>query len=275
MTIRSRTSCSRRFGISSGGTRCGRRNREGRVPAAGRINASDAMQPTRSPRWQVFATRDALESEAVARIEGAARDALASNGTFRIVLAGGETPRKVYRRLVALETDWSRWAVYFGDERCVPRNDAGRNDRMALDAWLGHVPVPRDALHSIPAEHGPVAGADAYRRTLAGVGDFDLVLLGLGEDGHTASLFPGAHDRGEGADAPDVLPVFDAPKPPSERVSMSAARLGRSHAVLFLVTGESKRDAVRRWRAGEDIPAASIRCPAGADVLIEPVAFGA
>lgn len=233
--------------------------------------ANTVAQPT---RWHVATTRKALEAEALVRISSAARDACAHRGRFRIVLAGGETPRNVYRRLVALETEWTRWAVYFGDERCVPRGDAERNDRMAFDAWLDHVPIPRDAIHLIPAERGPVAGAEAYRRTLAGVADFDLVLLGLGEDGHTASLFPGAHDRGETVDAPDALPVFGAPKPPSERVSMSAARLGRSREVLFLVAGESKRDAVRRWRAGENIPAASVRCAAGVDVLAEGVAFG-
>lgn len=225
-------------------------------------------------RWHVFATRDALEAEARSRIERAAREVLAQGGRFRIVLAGGETPRNIYRSLVALETDWGRWEVYFGDERCLARGDAGRNDQMAFDAWLDHVSIPRDALHPIPAEAGPVDGAEAYARRLAGVGDFDLVLLGLGEDGHTASLFPGASERGEAGDAPDVLPVFDAPKPPRERVSLSASRLGRSRAVLFIVAGESKRDAARRWRAGEDIPAASIRCEAGVDVLAEGVAFG-
>lgn len=229
-------------------------------------------------RWHVFPTRDALEAEAYTRIERAAcdalsRDALARGGRFRLVLAGGGTPRNLYRKLVALETDWTRWELYFGDERCLPPDDTGRNDRMAREAWLDHVPVPRDAVHSIPADKGPVAGAEAYGRTLAGVGDFDLVLLGLGEDGHTASLFPGARERGEAKGAPDVLPVFDAPKAPLERITLSASRLGRSRAVLFLVAGESKRDAVRRWRSGEPIPAASIRCAAGVDVLVESAAF--
>lgn len=225
-------------------------------------------------RWHVCATRSALEEEASRRIARAARDALARSGVFRIVLAGGETPRNVYRRLAGLETQWARWEVYFGDERCVARGDVERNDRMAFDAWLDRVAILRDAVHRVPAEDGPRAGADAYRRTLACVGDFDLVLLGLGEDGHTASLFPGARERGEAAGSPDALPVFDAPKPPPERVTLSAARLGRAGAVLFLVAGRSKSAAVRRWRAGEDIPAASIRCAAGVDVLVDSEAFG-
>ncbi len=240
------------------------------------MNSNDATKAHEPPptRWHVHAMRDALEAEARSRIERAAQEALARSNRFRIVLAGGETPRNIYRSLVELETDWERWDVYFGDERCLPRANSGRNDCMAFDAWLDHVPVPRDAIYSIPAEAGPVAGAETYARTLAGVGDFDLVLLGLGEDGHTASLFPGAGERGEAEDALDVLPVFDAPKPPPERVSLSASRLGRSREVLFVVAGKSKRDAVRRWRAGDSIPAASIRCAAGVDVLAEGVAFG-
>lgn len=220
------------------------------------------------PRWHVLATRDALEAEARSWIERAAREALARSDRFRIVLAGGETPRDLYRSLVMLETDWGRWEVYFGDERCLPPGDAGRNDRMAHDTLLDHVPIAADAIHRIPAEQGAAAAAQAYERTLAGVGPFDLVLLGLGEDGHTASLFPG-RELGEAAEAPDVLAVFGAPKPPPERVSMSAHRLSSASRVLFLVAGESKRDAVQRWKAGEALPAAAIRPAVGVDVLVE------
>lgn len=210
----------------------------------------------------------ALEREAVEHVARAAAGTLAQQPRFRIVLAGGSTPRNVYRRLVGLRTDWSRWEVYFGDERCVPVNDAQRNDRMAFETLLGQVAIAADAIHRIPAEQGAARAARAYGQTLAGVDDFDLVLLGLGEDGHTASLFPG-HERGDAPGSPDVLAVFDAPKPPAERVSMSAARLSRAQRVLFLVAGDGKRDAVRRWRAGEDIPAASIRAGRGVEVLVE------
>jgi len=90
-----------------------------------------------------------------------------------------------------------------------PKDDAGRNSRMAADAWLAHVPVPRNQVHAIPAELG--------------------------------------------ASAPDALAVLDAPKPPPQRVSLSAARLSRTRELLFLVEGESKRDAVKRWRAGAGV----------------------
>ena len=109
-----------------------------------------------------------------------------------------------------------------------------------------------------------------YTETLRTIGEFDLVLLGLGEDGHTASLFPN-HDWGIAPDAPDVLAVFNAPKPLTERVSLSAARLSRAREVLFLIAGDAKREAVKRWRAGENIPASRdpaarrCRCAAGVE----------
>jgi 6-phosphogluconolactonase len=180
------------------------------------------------------------------------------------VLAGGNTPSGIYRMLRTADTDWSRWQVYFGDERCLPADDAERNSRIAADAWLNHVPLPQDQVHAIPAELGASGAALAYAETLRGIGDFDLVLLGLGED-DTASLFPG-HDW---ASAPDALAVFDAPKPPPQRVSLSAARLSRTREALFLVEGEAKRSAVAQWRVGADIPARAIHPQAGVDVIVE------
>ena len=139
---------------------------------------------------------------------------------------------------------------------------------MAETAWLGHVAVPAAQVHEIEGELGAEAAARRAIESLAGVPEFDLVLLGLGEDGHTASLFPG-HDAGASAGAPDALAVFDAPKPPPERVSLSAHRLSRSREVVFLVAGEGKRTAVEHWQRGDDIPAAAIAPPGGVDVLIE------
>ncbi len=219
-------------------------------------------------RWHGVADAAALRDAACRRVLDAATAAIAHRGEFLIVLAGGNTPRDVYAMLRAADTDWSRWHIYFGDERCLPSDDLERNSQMAADAWLDHVPIPRDCIHAIPAELGAQQAAQIYSETLREVGDFDLVLLGLGEDGHTASLFPG-HEWGVAVDSPDALAVFDAPKPPAQRISLSAARLGRARAVLFLVTGESKRDAVAQWRSGADIPARAIQPQAGVDVLVE------
>jgi 6-phosphogluconolactonase len=229
--------------------------------------SSPARRPQQVLRWHPVAAAN-LQRETCERILAAANAAIASAGHFRIVLVGGNTPRDAYRSLRDADTDWSRWEIFFGDERCLPASDPERNSRMAEDAWLDHVAIPRDCIHAIPAELGAIESARAYAQTLRGRGDFDLVLLGLGEDGHTASLFPD-HDWGVDADSVDALAVLDAPKPPPQRVSLSATRLGRAHEVLFLVSGESKRDAVARWRAGEELPARSITPTAGVDVLID------
>jgi 6-phosphogluconolactonase len=221
-----------------------------------------------STRWIGVADAQELRQTAYRCILNAATRAIDQRGRFLIVLAGGSTPRGIYRMLRDAATDWSSWHVYFGDERCLPADDDERNSAIASRAWLNHVPIPQHQVHVIPAELGASAAALACGETLRGVGEFDLVLLGLGEDGHTASLFPG---RGWGVapGAPDALAVFDAPKPPSQRVSLSAARLSRARAVLFLVEGESKRNAVAQWRMGADIPARAIHPEAGVDVLLE------
>ena len=224
-------------------------------------------------RWIGVADAAELGRVACSRIVDAAGRAISAHGSFAISLAGGNTPREIYAMLGAARRDWSRWHIYFGDERCAPRDDPERNSRMARDAWLDHVATRAANIHEIPAELGPQAGAAAYSKALRGLGDFDLVLLGLGEDGHTASLFPG-HDWGAAREAPDAIAVTDAPKPPPKRVSLSAARLSRAREVLFLVTGESKRDAVAKWRAGADIPARAIRPSAGVDVLVEAALLG-
>lgn len=202
------------------------------------------------------------------RVLAAAADAVRDRGRFAIVLAGGNTPRGLYHWLAARQAQWSAWHLYYGDERCTPVDDVARNSRMAALAWVDRVPIPRDQVHAIPGELGPYDGAARYIATLSGVPTFDLVLLGLGEDGHTASLFPG-HDWGITPASPVALPVIDAPKPPPARISLSARRLSDTRAAFFLVTGEDKRDAVRAWHDGEPIPAGSIAPPAGVDIYVE------
>lgn len=219
-------------------------------------------------RWHCVDNADQLQHEACKRVLAAAAAAIKTRGIFNLVLAGGGTPKPTYHALRAAHADWSAWHIYFGDERCAPQGDPERNSAMARHEWLDHVPLPAANIHVIPAELGAEQGAQAYADALRDVGMFDVVLLGLGEDGHTASLFPG-QNWGEDADAPDVLAVHDAPKPPPDRISLSAARLADAGQVIYLVDGESKHEAVQRWRAGELLPAASV-CPAnGVDVLVQ------
>lgn len=223
---------------------------------------------TQRCRWHPQADRAALQRTALMRILEADAAARQQRGEFHLVLAGGETPRDIYRLLGAVSADWAAWHIYFGDERCLPPDDPARNSRMAGYAWLDHVPIPPRQIHPIPGELGAVQAAAAYEETLRTVGRFDLVLLGLGEDGHTASLFPGQDWRRAPGDL-DVLPIYDAPKAPPQRVSLSPARLARTRQLIFLVDGRSKRQAVADWRAGKDIPARHIAPPGGVDVLVE------
>lgn len=232
--------------------------------------------PERAPgqqcRWHAVADLQALQRGAAMSILAAADRSLRARGQFHLVLAGGNTPLGSYQRLRAAETDWSAWHIYFGDERCLPANDPARNSRMAGEAWLDHVAIPPLQQHRIPAELGPGEAAERYAGTLRSIGEFDLVLLGLGEDGHTASLFPG-RCWGDAPGSASTLAVLDAPKPPPRRVSMSAARLSRSRAVMFQVSGADKRLAIARWRAGECIPARVIVPAAGVDVLADSAAL--
>ncbi len=211
-----------------------------------------------SVRWRVFPDRAALAAHAAELILANARAAIAAHGQFRLVLAGGRTPLAVYALLASAHAEWPHWHWYFGDERCLPAGDAGRNDTAIRHVWLDHIAVPPVNIHAIPAELGAQAAARQYAALLAGLGEFDLVLLGLGEDGHTASLFPG-HVWGTAADSPDVLAVHDAPKPPSERVSLSAARLGRSRCVWFVIAGAGKREALVKWKSGAALPVSVMR----------------
>jgi 6-phosphogluconolactonase len=216
--------------------------------------------------WTVLPDAAAVAAAARDRILSAAAAAIAARGEFRLVLAGGETPRAVYRLLRDASTDWPRWRIWFGDERCLPADDARRNDRMAGEAWLDAVAA---RVYRVPVKVGAGETA-AYAETLPD-GPFDLVLLGLGEDGHIASLFPG-HDWGEGPDAVPVLAVTDAPKPPPGRTSLSAARLSATRQALFLVVGTGKRAAVSAWRRGARIPAAAISAREGVEILLDAAA---
>lgn len=216
--------------------------------------------PDDAARCRVFDDAGQLAEHAAASILAAAREAIAARGAFHLVLAGGDTPLATYARLATAAADWGYWQLYFSDERCLPAGDPGRNDSQIRRLWLERVPIPAGNIHAIPAELGPERAAAHYAETLAGVSAFDLVLLGLGEDGHTASLFPG-RPVGPGT----VLPVRDAPKPPPERVSLSASRLRGTRATIFLITGAGKRAAVAAWRGGADVPAGHV---AGPDAVV-------
>jgi 6-phosphogluconolactonase len=213
-------------------------------------------------RWHSFESQSALNKAAMECILSAADAAIKARGSFSIVLAGGSTPKNIYALLAKQNADWANWHVFINDDRCLPIDHVDRNSKMVEDVWLSHVSIPKNQFYAIPAELGPIAGAKAYAEQIKDFGAFDLVLFGLGEDGHTASLFPN-HAVDNSA---DVVPVFDSPKPPAERVTMSQNRLNNTCEALFLVTGSGKQEAVDNWRKGIEIPASLITPACGVDV---------
>jgi 6-phosphogluconolactonase len=215
--------------------------------------------------WHQFPDAAGVAVNAASRILAAASKAILQRGIFRLVLAGGRTPEATYRLLAKAEADWRQWEIFFGDERCLPVDHPDRNSTMAAKAWLDHVNIPREQIHIIPAEKGPIEGARLYSPVVADALPFDLVILGLGEDGHTASLFPGHHHPEEIL----VVPVTGAPKPPSERISLTAKTLSQSRQVLVVVTGPDKQEAVTKWKKGNNIPIASITALEMLDITLD------
>lgn len=218
--------------------------------------------------WQVCADPEGLAAAAARRILNVARAAIAARDAFHLVLAGGETPLPVYRRLAVAEAQWRSWHLYFGDERWLPLGHPGRNETAIRREWLERVPIPDAQIHAIAPQTDPERAAACYRQALHSVATFDLVLLGLGTDGHTASLFPGTT-----AAVQDVFSVRDAPGAFPVRITLSPERLRRSRALLFVVAGAGKRAALAAWRDGAELPAARVaRDHANALVLLDAAA---
>ncbi|MFA6922241.1 MAG: 6-phosphogluconolactonase [Gallionella sp.] len=197
----------------------------------------------------------ALSLAVALRIAELAQQAIAARGVFCLALAGGETPRRCYEYLRELPVDWARVQLFFGDERCLPLGDANRNDTMAYDALIKHIDIPEANVHAISAESGAVVAAFEYAALLGRFARLDLVLLGLGEDGHTASLFP--CNPATGSDA-SVVAVSGAPKMPPERVSLGMNTLNAARVKLFMAAGEGKRDPLARIAQGVLLPAAQV-----------------
>lgn len=193
----------------------------------------------------VLADPAAVAVEAALLIGEAAHQAIRQRGVFRLVLAGGSTPRRAYQLLATTAQDWAKWEIFFGDERCLPVDHPERNSMIAFEAWLARVAIPPAQIHVIPAERGAAAAAAEYAKLIDRRRPFDLVLLGMGEDGHTGSLFPGGPTVGDAT----VIAVSNAPKPPAERVSLNYASLGNTPRQLVLVTGSGKAAALAAWGA--------------------------
>ncbi len=217
---------------------------------------------------QVFESAEVLAQNVAEWLCGLAQ---ANGGPFSVCLSGGSTPRRMYERLatpaIASRFPWPRVHWFWGDERFVPHDDPASNYRMAREALLSRVPVPGGNIHPIPTEGvSPEQAAEAYETTLKRYHGsdilapdrplFDVTLLGIGDNGHTASLFPGQpalHETRRWA----VATIGEKSQP---RITLTYPALDSSRDVAFLATGAGKRDMVARARAGDrEIPAGMVR----------------
>jgi 6-phosphogluconolactonase len=213
-----------------------------------------------SSNFSVLDSAEDVAAAAAADIAEALR-----KGARTLVLAGGTTPQRCYELLSEMDVAWGRVSVLFGDERCVPPDHPDSNYQMAREALLDRV-APA-TVHRMPAELGPDEGAKLYARAVEALTPLDVVVLGVGEDGHTASLFPG-HPALKAAGL--TVGIHDSPKPPPQRVTLTLGALQSARRVIILATGKGKADAVAKAKRGE-VPSGMI---AGARWLIDRAAAG-
>ncbi len=189
-------------------------------------------------------------------------DARRHGREVHIAVAGGSTPERAYQLLGDIQGSWTHVHLWLGDERCVPADHPDSNARMVDEALLSQLRAADGPhLHPVRGELGPEDAAWLYGREIVDAMGrepvFDLVLLGLGPDGHTASLFPG-HPAAGARHAP-VIPIRDSPKPPAERITLTLPVLARARYTMLLATGEGKREALGRVLAGDPaLPVATL-----------------
>jgi len=229
---------------------------------------------------RVFEEQTALARGAAEVFVQAAVGAIAQRRRFVVALSGGSTPRSTYELLSSPEfasrVDWPRVHIFWGDERMVPPHHADSNYRMALESFLAKVAIPDTQIHRIRGELSAEEAAQAYAADLSATlgigGRFDLILLGLGSDGHTASLFPGTSAVQE-----QVAPVAAVyvERLAAWRVTLTLPTINATRSVVFLISGSGKRETLARMRAGERLPATLIRPDSGQLLwLLDREAFG-
>jgi 6-phosphogluconolactonase len=200
--------------------------------------------------------------EAVALIVDAAKEAIAARGQFRLGLCGGNTPRPIFAELARQDLPWDVVIITFGDERCVPPDDAQSNFRMAKESLFNAVPLPAANIHRLRGELDPDSAAESYAKELAATAPepryiHDLLLLGVGDDGHTASLFPGTAALEE--TEKNVVANF-VPKFSTSRLTLTFPIINAARRVAFLVGDAAKKEVVDAILGGEsDFPAVRVQ----------------
>lgn len=217
----------------------------------------------------IFADAGDLYADAAERVAGAGESAVEADGRFALLLAGGQTPRRLYALLGSAEygdqLDWARTHLFWGDERAVPLSDPQSNYRMVAGTLLSRISVPEANIHRIRTELAPDEAAIQYESALCeffgGPPCFHLALLGMGADGHTASLFPGSDALRE-----EQRLVVVTSQGGTQRITLTLAALNAASQVLFLVTGAAKAPALAAALEGPpdpDLPAALVRPASG------------
>jgi len=215
-----------------------------------------------NPDVRIFEDLDALSQAAADAFAVASTRSAGERGRFLVALSGGSTPIPLYRLLGAPpyvgQINWGTTQVFWGDERCVPVEDLENSYRQVHDILLGHVTVPPKNVHRVPSELEPEDAAAEYQRTLKEFASppldwprFDLVLLGMGSDGHTASLFPGSEVA---PTAPALAVTGNYEDRPARRVTLSPAVFNSARQVIFLVSGEGKAGVLKRVLYGKSEP---------------------
>ena len=209
---------------------------------------------------QLFNNADDLSAAAAKWIADCISATLQKQDRFTIVLSGGSTPKKLHTLLAASpyreQIEWNRLHIFWGDERAVPLDDVRNNARMAFDTLLDQVPIPRNQVHIMNTALDPESAADEYERILRRYFDetgptFDLVLLGMGDDGHTLSLFPGkpvVHETHKWVTA------YFLREQNMFRITLTAPVVNRAHKVAFLVAGAGKANALKEVIEGDFRP---------------------
>ncbi len=210
----------------------------------------------------IYPDVDKLSHAAAQYIVRVANESIAAHGRFTLALSGGSTPKKAYALLAGElynnKIDWALVEIFWSDERCVPADDKESNYHLAQEVMLSKLPIPAAQIHRMPADEADhEAASNAYTREMRrvfgtnAVPRFDLLQLGMGPEGHTASLFP--HQPSLQEQQRLVMPVT-VPKPPPARLTFTPAVLNAAAHVLFLVTGEEKAEAVHAVLEGKHQP---------------------
>lgn len=201
--------------------------------------------------FRIYENPEAVAQAAADYLFNQIKTCITLNEQCHVVLPGGSTPARCLELLTDMSLPWEKIHWYPGDERCYPVGHADRNDTMIVSKLFSQADHVIENFHPIHSELGPEQGAEHYAKLIDALGGLDIVVLGMGEDGHTASLFPGnvALD-----DQRSVVPVYDAPKPPSKRISIGLIALRNAGERIVLVTGDNKREAIAKVRAGIALP---------------------